>query len=73
MKIGDILVVVKEFDFNGIYYKKGDKFKIISESGMRGWNIEDMSGNKIYETGLISDHFVSLSKIRDDKLKNLGI
>ena len=64
MKVGDILVVVKEFEFNKRQYKKGDKFKIIGDSGYRGWDIEDMNGNRIYETRMMYDHFNSLNEVR---------
>ena len=73
MKIGDIFVVVKEFNFNGRHYKIGDHFKIIGDSGFRGWDLEDMDGNKIYETRMIHDHFSDIAEERDKKLKKLGI
>ena len=71
----DILVVIKEFEFGGRYYKLGDRFKIIGEDPMRGFDIEDMNGNKIYETRMMSSNFRFIRKdeIRDDKLKDLGI
>lgn len=72
-KLGDILIVVKPFDFNDRYYNKGDRFKIVGDSGFRGWNLEDMNGNRIDETRMISDHFISLREARDKKLKDLGI
>lgn len=71
--IGDILVVIKPFDFNGRYYTKGDRFKIVGDSGFRGWNIEDVNGKRIDEIAMISDHFISLKEARDKKLKDLGI
>lgn len=82
--IGDILVVIKPFDFNGRYYSKGDRFKIVGDSGFRGWDLEDMNGKRIDETAMIlylapnfsfakSDHFISLKEARDKKLKDLGI
>lgn len=71
--MSDILIVVKEFEFNGRNYKRGDRFKVIGEDNMRGLDIEDMSGNKIYETRMISTHFISLKQARDKKLKDLGI
>lgn len=71
----DLLVVVKDFEFNGRNYKVGDRFKIIGEDSMRGLDIEDMYGNKIYETRMISDHFKysSLQDERDKKLRDIGI
>jgi len=71
--IGEILVVVKPFDFNGRYYNKGDRFKIVGDSGFRGWDLEDMNGNRVDESRMIHDHFISLKEARDKKLKDLGI
>lgn len=71
--IGDILIVIKPFDFNGRYYSKGDRFKVVGDSGFRGLDLEDMNGKRIDETRMISDHFISLKEARDKKLKDLGI
>jgi len=71
--IGDILIVIKPFDFNGRYYNKGDRFKVVGDSGFRGLDLEDMNGKRIDETAMISDHFISLKEDRDKKLKDLGI
>lgn len=70
--IGEKLILIEEFEFNGKIYKKGHQFTIINSS-IRGYDIEDSSGNKIYETGLIRDKFEFLWKLREDKLKDLGI
>jgi hypothetical protein len=72
-KLGDILVVVKPFEFNGRYYNKGDRFKIVGNSGFRGWDLEDMNGKRIDETAMMSGNFISLREARDKKLKDLGI
>lgn len=71
--IGDILIVIKPFDFNGRYYNKGDRFKVVGDSGFRGLDLEDMNGKRIDETAMISDHFIYLREARDKKLKDLGI
>jgi len=71
--IGDIVIVIKPFDFNGRYYNKGDRFKVVGDSGFRGLDLEDMNGKRIDETAMISDHFISLKEDRDKKLKDLGI
>jgi hypothetical protein len=74
MKIGDIVVLIKDHDFLGTPYKKDQKFRVIGESGMRGLDIESLdTGQKIYETGFSSHAYVSISDIRAEKLKQLGI
>ena len=74
MKIGDIVVLIEDHNFIGVPYKKGMKFKIIGDSGMRGWDLQSLdTGQKIYETAFSSDKYVALSKLRDDKLKELGL
>jgi hypothetical protein len=71
MKIGDTLIVVKDFWFNNRSYKIGNKFKIVGDSGQRGWDIEDSKGFIIYESVMISTYFESLIKQRKQKLKQL--
>jgi hypothetical protein len=72
MKIGDIVVVVKDFEFNGRYYKIGDTFKIISDSGQRGWDIEDNNGNIIYETVMLSvENYKSLKELRNERIDDI--
>jgi hypothetical protein len=75
MKIGDIVVLIEDHTFLKTFYKKGQRFKIISSSGYRGWDLESLdTGEKIYETAFSSHAYVvSLSDIREEKLKNLGI
>ena len=74
MKIGDIVVLIEDHNFIGVLYRKGTKFEIIGSSGFRGWDIQHCdSGAKIYETAMSSDKYVELSKLRDDKLKELGL
>lgn len=67
-----IVIVVKEFEFNGRIYKNGHKFNVISES-YRGFDLEDDFGNRIYETRFISKNFEYLDRIREEKIKELGI
>ena len=74
MAIGDIVVLIEDHTFITTPYKKGQKFKIISSSGYRGWDLESLdTGEKIYETAFSSNYYVSLSDIREEKLKELGI
>jgi len=40
---------------------------------MRGLDLEDDNGNRIGETRFISSKYELLSKLRSDKLKELGI
>jgi len=53
MQIGEIVVFIEDFTFNDKLYKKGHQFKIIGEDGMRGFDLEDKDGNRIYETRFI--------------------
>lgn len=74
MKVGDIVVLIEDHDFLGTPYKKGQKFRVIGESGFRGLDIESLdTGQKIYETAFSSHAYVSISDIRVEKLKQLGI
>ncbi len=74
MGIGDIIVLIEDHTFITTPYKKGQRFKVIGDSGMRGLDIESLdTGEKIYETAFSSKVYVSLKKIREDKLKKLGI
>jgi hypothetical protein len=78
MKVGDIVVLIEDHTFikTPLWrpYKKGQKFKIIGNSGIRGWDLESIdTGEKIYETFFSSNAYVSLSDIRAEKLKELGI
>lgn len=74
MKIGDTIIVVKKFSFNKRYYNIGDKFKIVGDSDFRGWDIQDMNGNTIYETMMISDNFeeLQLKELRKQKLDKIN-
>ena len=65
------VVVIKEFTFLGISYKIGDRLKIIGNDPIRGWDLEDKDGNKIYETRFIYDKFKELGVYRDSRLNNL--
>lgn len=65
------VIVVKEFTFLGISYKIGDRLKIIGNDPIRGWDLEDKDGNKIYETRFIYDKFKELGVYRDSRLNNL--
>jgi hypothetical protein len=70
---GERVVFLEDFEFNGKIYKKGPQFKIVGEDSMRGYNLEDDNGNRISETRFISDKYELISKLRDDKLKELGL
>lgn len=74
MKIGDIVVLIEDHTFIKTPYKKGQRFKIISSSGYRGWDLESLdTGEKVYETLFSSHLYISLRDIRHEKIKNLGI
>lgn len=66
-------VYVKEqFEFNGKKYPIGHRFRIIGDS-YRGWDLEDDSGNQIYECLFIHHKFQSLDDFRSDRLGLLEI
>ncbi len=74
MKVGEIVVFIEDFEFNGKLYKKGHQFTIVgSASGMpwRGWDLEDKDGNCIGETISISNMYVSLSDERNRKINDI--
>jgi len=71
--IGQRVVFLEDFEFNGKVYKKGHQFTITGVDNMRGLDLEDDNGNCIGETRFISNNFELLSKLRDDKLKELGL
>ncbi len=71
--IGQRVVFLEDFEFNGKLYKKGHQFTITGSDGMRGLDLKDDDGNTICETTFISHKFELLSKLREDKLKELGI
>lgn len=73
MLIGQKVVVVEEFEFNGVVYKPGHLFTITGDDYIRGLDLEDNDGNKVGETRFIRHHYELLSRIRDEKLKELGI
>lgn len=71
--IGQRVVFLEDYEFNGKLYKKGHQFTITGSDGIRGLDLEDDNGNRIAETRFISDKYELISKLRDDKLKELGI
>lgn len=71
--IGQRVVFLEDFEFNGKVYKKGHQFTITGDDNMRGLDLEDDNGNRIGETRFMSSKFELISKLRDDKLKELGI
>ena len=71
--IGQRVVFLEDFEFNGKVYKKGHQFTITGDDDMRGLDLEDDNGNRIGETRFMSSKFELISKLRDDKLKELGI
>ena len=71
--IGERVVFLEDFEFNNKLYKKGHQFKIVGEDSMRGYDLKDDWGNCIYESRFISSKYELISKLRDDKLKELGI
>ncbi len=74
MEIGDIVVLIQDYTFIRTPYKKGSKFRLISNSGYRGWDIESLeTKEKIYETAFSAHTYRSIKDIREDKLKELGL
>jgi len=71
--IGQRVVVLEEFEFNDKVYKKGHQFTITGDDDMRGLDLEDDYGNSIGETRFSGWKFELISKLRDDKLKELGL
>lgn len=57
------LVVKIPFTFNNKFYDVGHKFHVIGSDSMRGWDIEDDEGNRIYETGMMSH---KLERVHDN-------
>ena len=70
--IGQRVVVLEEFEFNGKVYKKGHQFTITSYD-IRGLDLEDDYGNSIGETRFSGWKFELINKLRNDKLKELGL
>lgn len=71
--IGQRVVVIEEIEFNGKVYKPGHQFTITGEDNIRGLDLEDDDGNRIGETRFISHMYKLVSRLRDDKLKQLGL
>jgi len=71
--IGQKVVVLIEFEFNGVVYKPGHIFKVTGDDNIRGLDLEDSNGNKVGETRFIRHHYEFLSRVRDEKLRELGI
>lgn len=71
--MGEIYILLEDLIFNSRYYKKGSRFKVIGQDNIRGFDLEDQNGNKIYETRFIANKFMSIKDIREDKLRKLGI
>ena len=67
------VVFLEDFEFNNKLYKKGHQFTIVGEDSMRGYDLKDDWGNCISETRFIRSKYEFISKLRDDKLKELGI
>ena len=44
------VVLLEDFSFNGVDYKKGHQFNVIGDDNMRGPDLQDDDGNTIYET-----------------------
>ena len=71
--IGERVVFLEDFEFNNKLYKKGHQFTIVGEDNIRGYDLKDDWGNCISETRFIRTKYEFISKLRDDKLKELGI
>ena len=71
--IGQRVVLLEELEFNGKVYKPGHQFTITGDDYIRGLDLEDYNGNRIGETRFIRHMYEFISKLRDDKLKELGL
>lgn len=67
------VVLLEDIEFNGKIYKKGHQFNVIGEDPMRGLDLKDDDGNAIYETRMMSSKYEFIDRLRDKKLKDLGI
>ena len=63
--IGERVVVLEEFEFNGKVYEKGHQFTITGNDDIRGLDLEDDYGNSIGETRFSGWKFELISKLRD--------
>ena len=70
---GERVVFLEDFEFNNKLYKKGHQFTIVGNDDIRGYDLEDDNGNRIGETRFILHKYELLSKLREDKLKELGL
>ena len=68
-----IVIFLEDFESGGKIYKKGHEFKVVGEDYMRGFDLEDKDGNKMYETRMISDKYrmLTTSEIRDRKIDKI--
>lgn len=71
--IGERVVFLEDYEFNGKLYKKGHQFTITGEDNMRGYDLEDDDGNRIAETAFIRSKYKKIKDLRKEKLKELGI
>ena len=71
--IGQRVVLLEELEFNDKVYKPGHQFTITGDDYIRGLDLEDDNGNRIGETRFIRHMYEFISKLRDDKLKELGL
>jgi len=67
------VIFLEDFEFNGKLYKKGHQFNIVGEDDMRGYDLKDDDGNHISETRMIRNKYEFIHKLREEKLKELGI
>jgi hypothetical protein len=56
IRIGSRVRLIEEVDMGYCVYSKGHEFKV-TETGIRGCDLEDDDGNKIRETGMIHYKF----------------
>lgn len=71
--IGERVVLLEDFEFNNILYKKGHQFTVTGADNIRGFDLEDDNGNRIGETRFIRSKYEFIKRIRDEKIKDLGI
>lgn len=71
--IGQRVVLLEQLEFNDKVYHSGHQFTISGDDNIRGLDLEDDNGNRIGETRFIRHMYEFISKLRDDKLKELGL
>lgn len=77
---GQRIVILEDFEFNGKTYEKRHQFTITGDDDIRGLDLEDDDGTKLYlliltigEIRFSGIKWQLLSEYRDDRLRGLYI